>query len=299
MLWRTSRYEYIKALLYVIAGITTHLVTFATIGVLAACASIEGLTARATQQATAQQMQEEIISTPPFHLSSWSRITARGDAITIYIEGDGDAWISRRQPATNPTPRTAVALSLAAEDLSANVAYLGRPCQFAAALEDAACAPDPGVRYWTSARFSPEVIEAMSNAITHLARKAHAKHIHLVGYSGGGAVAVLVAALRNDVVSVRTVAGLIDVGTQVALLRISPLWESSDPAEYAYRLRHIPQIHFVGQDDKVVPPRVAAAYLEKSEHSRCVNVEIILEQDHHKGWDKKWETLLGMQPRCL
>jgi len=55
-------------------------------------------------------------------------------------------------------------------------------------------------------RFAPEVINSFSRAIDTLKEKSGAKYVELVGYSGGGAIAVLVAAGRSDVVGVRTVA---------------------------------------------------------------------------------------------
>ena len=47
----------------------------------------------------------------------------------------------------------------------------------------------------------------MNEAIDFLIKKYQAGKIELVGYSGGGAVALLLAVRRHDIVSVRTVAG--------------------------------------------------------------------------------------------
>ena len=46
----------------------------------------------ANRQAAAIGMQAETISAPPFHLASWYKIKKPGEPITIYIEGDGNAW---------------------------------------------------------------------------------------------------------------------------------------------------------------------------------------------------------------
>src|SRR3546814_2839304 len=70
------------------------------------------------------------------------------------------------------------------------------------------CSSDLDV--WTSARFSDGVIVSMSDALDRLKEEAGASSLDLVGYSGGGGVAVLLAARRRDVVSIVTIAGNLD-----------------------------------------------------------------------------------------
>jgi pimeloyl-ACP methyl ester carboxylesterase len=96
-------------------------------------------------------------------------------------------------------------LALAAHDPAKKVVYLARPCQF----NDFDLTPCDSA-YWSNNRFSQEVIEAMNCAVSSFMRKMHAQKINLIGYSGGAAVAALLAARRHDVVSLRTVAGNLD-----------------------------------------------------------------------------------------
>ena len=95
----------------------------------------------------------------------------------------------------DPTPVNPLALQLALRDPSGAAVYLARPCQFVAAPDKRECAR----AYWTEQRFSPAVIAASLEAISQLKQRYGAQRLVLVGYSGGGAVASLVAAQRGDV----------------------------------------------------------------------------------------------------
>lgn len=54
--------------------------------------------------------------------------------LTIYIEGDGLAWINRSSPSADPTPTDPIALKLALAQPEGNAVYLARPCQYAGAV---------------------------------------------------------------------------------------------------------------------------------------------------------------------
>ena len=90
-----------------------------------------------------------------------------------------------------------------------NVAYLARPCQFMPMDRNPQCA----VPYWTGKRYTPEVIASMNDAVDRLVARVPGQPVNLIGYSGGGAVAVLIAARRHDVATLRTVAGNLDANT--------------------------------------------------------------------------------------
>ena len=123
--------------------------------------------------------------------------------LTVYIEGDGLAWRTRSIPSTNPTPIDPVGLKLALAHPLGNAAYLARPCQYVGGHTARGCDQS----YWTNKRFAREVIESSNEALTTLKLEFGARHLQLVGYSGGGAVAALLAAKRDDVIRLVTVAG--------------------------------------------------------------------------------------------
>lgn len=203
--------------------------------------------------------------------------------LTIYIEGDGFAWLSGAMPSSDPTPLDPLALRLALSQPDGNAAYLGRPCQYTGAEN---CAQ----KYWTHSRFAPEVIDAMNQAVDQLKKRFSAEKVQLVGYSGGGAIAALIAQRRNDVDYLLTVAGNLDHAQWTSLHRISPLSGSLNPADEAYRLRNLRQLHLVGGDDKNIPPAIAQSFVLKAGLGASV-VKVLGSFDHRCCWAERWPTI--------
>jgi pimeloyl-ACP methyl ester carboxylesterase len=174
------------------------------------------------------------------------------------------------------------------------VAYLARPCQYLDAAGDPSCQPE----FWTSHRFAPEVIAATDQALTTLLALTSTSSLQLVGYSGGGAVAALVAAQRDDVVGLRSVAGNLDHQLWTARHRVDPLAGSLNPVAVAARLRGLPQLHFVGGKDKVVPAVLAESFLAAQGAGSCAAVVAVAGAGHATGWADSWPTLLATPFPC-
>lgn len=265
---------------------------------LSGCLTVPSASERlSTADAIAQRagLQRSKVRTAPFLLTAYSRIREPGKELHIYIEGDGYAWVTRSRVSGDPTPRSPVALELAAEDPAPNVAYLARPCQYTSREMNSAC----GEAYWTGRRFSEEVIGSMDQAVDKFVKDAQSPGIDLIGYSGGGAVAVLIAARRQDVKSLRTVAGNLDPNGLNEYHEVSPLDEDSpDPMEAAQKLSSIPQYHFTGTDDSVVPAFIAENFLKRSGKSACIHVVPVEGADHAKGWTEAWPRLLALPLDC-
>lgn len=241
-------------------------------------------------------LQTPVYPYPPFVITAYSRIREPGQDLHVYIEGDGYAWVTRNRVSGDPTPRRPVALELAAQDPAPNVVYLARPCQYTTAAADPAC-DDEG--YWTDKRFSEEVVRSMDLAAGKFAKDAGSPGVHLVGYSGGGAVAVLIAARRQDVRSLRTVAGNLDPNGLNEYHEVSPLApESLDPMEVAGKLASIPQYHFTGSEDAVVPAFIAGNFAAKLKGNACVHVEPVQGPGHAEGWTEVWPRLLKLPLDC-
>jgi pimeloyl-ACP methyl ester carboxylesterase len=137
----------------------------------------------------------------------------------------------------------------------------------------------------------------MASALDAIKLRYKAKGFELVGYSGGGAVALLLASQRDDVVSVQTLAGNIAVTAWSQLMGLTPLKGSLDPVDFADRLRSIPQRHLVGDKDDVVPRSVASAYLSKLGDSKCVEV-VTVHADHQAGWTASWDSYSRRPTGC-
>ncbi len=236
------------------------------------------------------------VRTTPFLLTAYARIQNPGQPLHIYIEGDGYAWVTRNRVSGDPTPRRPVALELAAGDPAPNVVYLARPCQYTPAEMNPACEDEA---YWTDKRFYEEVVGSLDQAVDKFVKEAQSPAVHLIGYSGGGAVAVLLAARRQDVKSLRTVAGNLDPNALNEYHEVSPLGEHSlDPMEVAGKLSAMPQYHFVGTDDSVVPISMAENFKKKSGPGACVHVERVRGADHVNGWAEAWPGLLELPWAC-
>jgi pimeloyl-ACP methyl ester carboxylesterase len=113
----------------------------------------------------------------------------------------------------------------------------------------------------------------------------------LVGYSGGGALAALLAERRGDVAGLVTVAADLDLDRWVRSLGLTPLRDSLDPATDAARLATTPQVHFIGGKDEVVDSDVLAAFLARQPPSAPAKSITAPGENHYCCWDRAWPAL--------
>ena len=227
----------------------------------------------------------------------------------IFIEGDGAAWTrSGTKPPLDPTPRRLIPLELAMlesrvleqhgghKDSNTVIAYVSRPCQFRWASEcDAAL--------WTSARFGSRVQALMNSAVSALVQTTHSRsgiqsgsqpHLSLIGYSGGGAIATLLAASRDDVSCLVTLAAPLDIRAWERDGGLSPLSKSQNPVDLIDSLWALRSHHFVGENDSVVR---LAALGEFGTPANSRQVYSVPETSHTLGWTDSWMHL--RQLTCL
>lgn len=265
-------------------------------GVLSACVSVNVDTRRDAAFSIARKAGFQPFSprSALFGFQGFFRMGADGTAPVVYIEGDGFAWVDRYTISRNPTPRNPLALKLAAGDTSPSVFYLARPCQYVDLNDE----PNCGNAYWTNARFSGDVIDAFDRVLSRIRKKTKSEGFHLVGFSGGGAVATLLASKRTDIKSIRTVAGNLDHVSLNAHRNVSPLTGSLNPMNIARDIRHIPQIHYSGGKDRVVPPWVAANFVRAAGKTGCVWTRLVPGAGHASGWERAWSILHKRIPEC-
>lgn len=262
---------------------------------LAGCQSVPGVAERV---AAARELARAAGMTPittrsAIPLQGFAKLGTSGAPLVIYIEGDGNAWLNRRTPSPDPTPANPVALQLAVTDPTENVVYLARPGQYRVDGIDQ--------RYWLSARFSAEVVDSYLQAIHALIGETRASAVHLAGFSGGGAIAALVAVrLRAEdaerLVSLRTVGGNLDVAAWAKLRRLTPLAGSLNPADFAGQLGTVPQRHFSGRQDRQVPRAVLDSFLARLPDRRCVQV-VDVDAGHAGPWRDAW-LAASTPPHC-
>ena len=113
----------------------------------------------------------------------------------IYLDGDGTPWLTPTRIGRDPTPRNHLVLRLLAMDPGAAL-YLSRPC-----YNGRAGAPGCGPWMWTFGRYSETVVAAMESALRELVVREGASELVLIGYSGGGVLAWLLAQRVPEVLS--------------------------------------------------------------------------------------------------
>ena len=256
-------------------------ISLGAIALLSGCALVQSPTERVETIAKEAGMAE--VALQDRRLRGFAKASA-GARLTVYIESDGAPWISRDQPPYDPTPIKPVVLHMAAADASASVAYLGRPCQYLSERELDNC--DPAL--WTLGRYSEDAVAASQAAVDLLKRRAGAQSINLVGYSGGGAMAALVAARRQDVACLVTLAAPLDTNAWADAIGVTRLRLSLNPADYAERLMRVPQTHFVGARDITVPAGSIRRFIEKTPAAKVLTLERFT---HTCCWEDEWKEL--------
>ena len=212
------------------------------------------------------------IQTRDFKIASWQKITHPQGVYKIYIEGDGAAFNAYGQPTQDPTPRGTLVRELAFGDSSDNVVYLARPCQY---VTSAICSQ----RHWTTARFAPEIMIAEHSAIKQIVGE---NPVILIGFSGGAQIAGLVVAAKTglNVKKVITVAGNLDHLAWTEYHHLPPLNESMNLENYRKPFAHLPQVHYVGSEDKVVPPSLVKEFVKDEDL-----VVVVPDATHNEGWE--------------
>ena len=261
----------------------------ACVAVIAGCVQIPSPVERkklADDLAAQHAWVDQVIESEGYFLQTYRRkLSFASGHLVIYLEGDGLAWYSSTNPSSDPTPLDPVALKMAISHPSKQAAaYVARPCQYVWAQR---C----HMSDWTGGRFSKSIIKSTDQVIDALKRSSGATRLVLVGYSGGAAVAALVASQRQDVDALVTVAGNLDTNAWVRHHRISPLVGSMNPLDQASKLKEIIQIHFLGANDEVIPSTLVKNFTRSPVNSRLIHVSTQTGFDHGCCWAQNWPLL--------
>ena len=202
----------------------------------------------------------------------------------VYIEHDGTPWINFNRVSDDPTPRIPFALELMAKDSGPRL-FLGRPCYFEP-REDSLCNP----LVWTRERYSAAVVASMVTALRGFLAGHPYPGVVLIGYSGGGTLAWLMAARVPEATRVVTVASNLDVDEWSRIHDYSPLRGSLNPALAPALAPAIEQLHFVGGRDTNVTLPVVASFARRHPEAHVIE---IAEFDHRCCWIDRWPELLS------
>ena len=208
----------------------------------------------------------------------------RDKFLHVYIEGDGNAFVNGKV-SVNPTPDNPLMLALMQQDQQPAI-YLGRPCYFNP--QDTQCSPN----LWTRQRYSAAVVHSMAAALESFS--ASYDGIVLIGHSGGGALATLMAEQLPATRMVVTLAGNLDTFSWAIEHNYQPLKDSLNPADRPPLPQHIIQIHYAGAADPVIDPDWIQSYAEKQHRGEFQG---LLEVNHTEGWQEFWPQVLDKLER--
>lgn len=210
-----------------------------------------------------------------------------GNILHIYIEGDGLAWQSPARASKDPTPMNPTMFKLMLLDSAPSV-YVGRPCYFKGGFDDLIEDPECEAYWWTFGRYSEKVVNSMAEIITQVSEGVN--HIVLIGHSGGGTLATLIAEKNDKVVAVVTAGGNLNVGAWVNHHQYTPLYGSLDPSQGVVLPSRVLQLHYLGDADNEIKGPWSSEYLSRQPNAKLIMLPGV---SHQEGWEKHWPAILS------
>src|SRR5262249_38680252 len=134
-------------------------------------------------------------------------------------------------------------------------------------------------------------VESLAAVLGSEAQYAQASSIEIYGHSGGGTLAMLLAARVPRVTRVITIGATLDTDAWCSLHGDSPLLGSMNPARSHLNLGGIRVLHLVGGEDTNTPPAFvtsAAAQMGAKD-----SVRVIPGYTHNCCWQELWRAALS------
>ncbi|PXW86104.1 lipase (class 3) [Nitrosomonas sp. Nm84] len=236
------------------------------------------------KQAVLHGFMNQRLNSKQFILNSYiNKPFCVDNKIHIYIPDDGTPWSSRNDISLDPNSRYSLLLDLMAIDNTSSQ-YLGRPC-YLGYHQAEGCHP----LYWTYWRYSKDVVDSMSFALRQQLDDYPNCKVTLIGYSGGGTLAMLIAPQLLNVKAVITIAGNIDIDAWSELHSYSPLEGSLNPAVLPPLPSYIKQLHLMGSADTNIPPSIVKDALQRQPEPQILHFENFT---HECCWRKIWPSIL-------
>ncbi|ODB85022.1 hypothetical protein A3194_14820 [Candidatus Thiodiazotropha endoloripes] len=262
----------------------SRLFCVAALLLMAACASPSK---RFERQATELGFdKQERLGEGFIHTLFKNRVSQHSSRLHVYLGGDGTPWLGGKFVALDPTPRDPVGLRLMALDANPSV-YLGRPC-YHGRYNTPACSP----LLWTHQRYSTAVVESMAVVIEKLLESGGYQDLVMVGFSGGGGLAMLLAPKLPQTRQLVTLAGNLDIEAWSDFHDYDPLEGSINPSVQPPLDAAIQQFHLAGGKDTNIPPWMVEAAVGKQPNGQFITFE---EYGHGCCWEEIWKSML----QCL
>lgn len=237
---------------------------------------------RFSDYARSQGFTTELVNTAYFRHRLFTNGQAGLGTLHVYLDGDGTPWIGRHRIAEDPTSRNPLILDLMKQDHAPSV-LLGRPCYYHASDLDRC-----GNKWWTSHRYAQQIVDSMLEALDKWLAGKKVTRIVLIGFSGGGTLAMLMAPHIEYLARVVTIAGNLNVTAWAAWHGYTPLTGSLNPSDNIDGYRHIRQLHLAAGDDEAVPVALINAFAAAADARLIVYPDF----NHTCCWETVWPEIL-------
>lgn len=226
--------------------------------------------------AITSQFDLRIFTNSLFHSSNKNQLN-------IYLEGDGSPYIRNQYIASDPTSYKGLMLQLMSVDGSPSI-LLGRPCYHHNTVTRG-CDDN---KWWTSHRYSEDVVNSMTTAIESLASEY--EHLSLIGFSGGGSLAMLIGAQLENTNEIITINANLDIDAWVQQHGYAALYGSVNPVEILPLLADIKQRHLIGGRDTNVD---SSLWQGPVKHYKNAEIIPYPSFNHYCCWSSMWKNFIN------
>ena len=206
------------------------------------------------------------------------------EELHVYLDGDGTPWTRSSRIADDPTPRNPLILELMEQDRAPAI-LLGRPCYYGLNLSHSC-----NNSLWTSHRYSSEVVNSMRDTLNQWISTKKVNKLVLIGYSGGGALATLLASHLNKTSAVVTIAANLDIKGWSDYHGYLQPSGSLNPIADARIPPHVRQIHLAGLKDENVPAKIIESFSLTQKNALFLPQA---EFEHTCCWTNIWPEILN------
>ncbi len=253
-----------------------NIILISSLAIISGCAS----TSKFEQLIEQNHFEKTVHESKPFNLLTINNFQYQKDKSMLYvfIDGDGIPWRTRTQISSTPDPINPLVLTLMSITPYSSI-YLSRPCYW---IQTNNC----HYKWWTNKRYSQTVVNSMTNTLQKVSKKYDA--ITLIGYSGGGTLAIIIANSVKKVTRLITLSANVDHKKWTTYHNYSPLVDSLNANDYRLPLR-VSQYHFAAENDKNIPP----VWIENFSNLQPIShFSLIKNIDHQCCWGDQWKKIL-------
>jgi len=233
-------------------------------------------------------IRDELLSSKVFIHRIYQNKTAQQTndypELHVYLDGDGTPWENNWLIASDPTARNPLILNLMALDNTPSI-LLGRPCYYGL-NQSQNCSP----HLWTSHRYALPLVNSLVEVLHNWLQDKRVHRLVLIGFSGGGALATLMASKIPAVKTIITLSANLDTAAWTKHHGYSQLSESLNPAQQPRLPATISQVHFAAEKDTNVPAAIVRSYANQQPSARFRSIK---NYDHTCCWTDQWPELLS------